>query len=103
MVSRLELSRYNVSLMAGYWVKQFLKDAESIVRNTSAESKVLRHLKPLITDLVHNPDSVPKAAFTPRKDRFANNLIYMPKDKVFSVNGAVWLPGQTTPIHDHLT
>jgi len=31
------------------------------------------------------------------------NLIYMPQDKVFSIVGGVWNPGQTTPIHDHLT
>ena len=53
-------------------------------------------------DLLESP-SIPNEAFRERSDRFANNLIYMPKDRVFSVNGAVWLPGQTTPIHDHLT
>jgi predicted metal-dependent enzyme (double-stranded beta helix superfamily) len=31
------------------------------------------------------------------------NLIHMPEDKVFSIVGGVWQPGQTTPIHDHLT
>jgi len=53
--------------------------------------------------LLANPGSIPKEAFKPRKDRFAMNLIYAPMDKTFSVNGAIWLPGQTTPIHDHLT
>ncbi len=31
------------------------------------------------------------------------NLLHLPKDECFSVIGAVWNPGQTTPIHDHLT
>ncbi len=31
------------------------------------------------------------------------NLIYLPQDKAFSVIGRVSTPGQTTPIHDHLT
>jgi len=31
------------------------------------------------------------------------NLIHMPKDEMFSIIGGVWRPGQTTPIHDHLT
>jgi predicted metal-dependent enzyme (double-stranded beta helix superfamily) len=31
------------------------------------------------------------------------NLIHMPRDERFSIVGGVWYPGQTTPIHDHLT
>lgn len=56
-----------------------------------------------MAQLLSTPSSVPDSAFASRKDRFAMNLLYMPSDKSFSVNGAVWLPGQTTPIHDHLT
>ncbi len=53
-------------------------------------------------ELLASP-SIPRDVFRQRIDRFANNLIFAPKDRTFSVNGAVWLPGQTTPIHDHLT
>ncbi len=31
------------------------------------------------------------------------NMIHMPRDEMFSIIGGVWHPGQTTPIHDHLT
>ncbi len=31
------------------------------------------------------------------------NLLHMPPDEAFSIIGGVWRPGQTTPIHDHLT
>lgn len=31
------------------------------------------------------------------------NLLQMPVDEAYSVIGGVWHPGQTTPIHDHLT
>lgn len=31
------------------------------------------------------------------------NLLHMPEDQSLSIIAAVWLPGQTTPIHDHLT
>lgn len=27
----------------------------------------------------------------------------MPRDEAYSIIGGVWHPGQTTPIHDHLT
>ena len=53
--------------------------------------------------LITTPDSIPPEVFVSRKDRFANNLIYRPKDRFFSIMGGNWLPGQSTPIHDHLT
>src|SRR5438093_11668302 len=53
--------------------------------------------------LVTTPDPVPREAFASRKDRFANNLLYRPADRLFSVMAGNWSPGQTTPIHDHLT
>jgi len=84
-------------------LRRFIHETEKAVRSSSAESEVLRRTKPLMAELLATPGSIPLEAFHPRQDRFAMNLIYMPKDRVFSVNGAVWLPGQTTPIHDHLT
>ncbi len=84
-------------------LRWFIGEMERAVRSSASESEVLRKAKPLMAQLLAHPSSVPDSAFEPRKDRFAMNLLYMPPDRVFSVNGAVWLPGQTTPIHDHLT
>lgn len=84
-------------------VKQFARDVDAIVRESEDESEVLRHAKPLLERLIRSAGSVPADAFSPRKDRFAMNLIHMPSDEIFSIIGGVWRPGQTTPIHDHLT
>ncbi len=91
------------SILTSYSIDLFTAEAEAIVRSYQSESDVLRRLKPLMERLVLTPDSIPPEAFTARKDRFANNLIYRPKDRVFSIMGGNWLPRQTTPIHDHLT
>ncbi len=89
-------------LSAHYSIKRFIDEAEPIVRDAKSESEALRQLKPHLEKLLANP-SLPAEAFKPRNDRFAMNLIHMPDDKAFSVIGGVWTPGQTTPIHDHLT
>ena len=86
-----------------YSTSQFARDVNTCVRKYPNESEVLRQIKPLLEKLIRSPRSVPAEAFTPRKDRFAMNLIHMPKDERFSIIGGVWHPGQTTPIHDHLT
>ncbi len=85
-----------------YLIKQFIDEAEHLVRKSESESEVLRQLKPRLEKLLENP-SLPDEAFKPRHDRFAMNLIHLPADNVFSLIGGVWNPGQTTPIHDHLT
>lgn len=86
-----------------YTLDEFTRDAEAVVRSGAPEAEILRQLKPLLERLVRTPGSVPREAFAPRKDRFANNLLYRPEDRCFSVTGGNWMPGQTTPIHDHLT
>lgn len=91
------------STSADYTLYDFTGEAEAIVRSTPSEPDVLRQLRPLLEKLIRTPGSVPPSAFTPREDRFANNLLYRPKDRRFSVMGGNWAPGQTTPIHDHLT
>src|SRR5712692_6437666 len=86
-----------------YSSSQFARDVDTCVRKYQNESDVLRQIKPLLEKLIRSPGSIPAEAFTPRKDRFAMNLIHMPRDEMFSIIGGVWRPIQTTPIHDHLT
>ena len=89
---------------SAYSLKPFIEDVDETVRkHGSAESEVLQSLRPLLEKLVMSEASIPAEAFAPRKDRFAMNLISMPEDELYSIIGGVWHPGQTTPIHDHLT
>src|SRR6266571_3222345 len=85
-----------------YTLKQFMEESEAIVRDRSNESRKLVQLKPKLEQLIQS-SNVPTQAFISRHDRFAMNLLHMPADKAYSIIGGVWTPGQTTPIHDHLT
>jgi predicted metal-dependent enzyme (double-stranded beta helix superfamily) len=82
-------------------MNQFITDSEEVVANASGEANTLRSLKPLLQLLLQA--EISERVFIPRDDKYAMNLIHMPKDQSFSVIGAVWQPKQTTPIHDHLT
>ncbi len=86
-----------------YSLRQFAFDAEAGVRKGRTESEILLHLKPLLERLLRDSRALPDELFTPRPDRFAMNLLYMPEDEAISIIGGVWQPRQTTPIHDHLT
>ncbi len=84
-------------------LEQFSADVDSVVRKYGSESEILLHLKPLLEKTINATDSLPPEVFAPRKDRFAMNLLQMPDDEAYSIIAGVWRPGQTTPIHDHLT
>ncbi|MGI0083697.1 MAG: cysteine dioxygenase [Nitrososphaerales archaeon] len=89
-------------MMSGYTISRFSEDSEGIVReNESDAGAILRLLKPKLETLLKS--GIPGEAFIPRKDRYAMNLVYIPKDRIFSVTSGVWNAGQTTQIHDHLT
>jgi len=89
--------------LKAYSLGDFIAEADSATKKYSDEGELLRTLRPLLARLVSGDKSIPEGAFIPRKDRFAMNLLHMPEDERLSVIAAVWLPGQTTPIHDHLT
>lgn len=84
-------------------LRWFLQEIDNVVRNSSSESEVLRRGRTVMEELLTKHQSVPELVFAPRRDRYAMNLLYTPNDRAYSVNGAIWLPGQSTPIHDHLT
>lgn len=88
---------------AAYSLERFTQEAEAIIRSSPSESEILRELKPRMELLLRTPGGVPEEAFLGREDRYANNLLYRPEDRAFSIMGGNWAPGQTTPIHDHLT
>ncbi len=90
-------------LSSPYTIRNFISDAESTVGRSNNDSDIIRHIKPLLERVVSSGDSVPIEAFKARQDRFTMNLIHLPTNKAFSIIGGVWTPGQTTPIHDHLT
>ena len=86
-----------------YSLGQFSRDCDGVIRSNDLESQILLNLKPRLEKLISSSNEIPRDAFSPRKDRFAMNLLHMPEDEAFSIIGGVWHPGQTTPIHDHLT
>jgi predicted metal-dependent enzyme (double-stranded beta helix superfamily) len=89
--------------LADYSLGNFMVDVEAAAAGSNDEGAVMRSLKPKLEALITGPRPIPPSVFVPREDRFAMNLVYKPKDESFSIIAAVWKPGQTTPIHDHLT
>ena len=77
-----------------YVLQEFIQDVDRVIRGYSSEPEILLHLTPALERLVSSPASIPAKAFTPRKDRFAMNLLQMPEDEAYSIIGGVWYPAK---------
>lgn len=66
-------------------LNQFINDMEATIRKYAMESEILQRAKPLLEELLRSPNSMLQESFKPRKDRFANNLIYMPDERSFQL------------------
>ena len=82
-------------------LSEFVKATDNDVSKIGEESELLRSIRRNLAELLTS--EIPEKAFIPRADKYAMNLIHAPKDNSYSVIAGVWRPGQTTPIHDHLT
>lgn len=80
----------------------FIDSVEAMRENPNGESLshgVARALKSLLAE----PDWLSQDYRQGWPDRYRQYILHVAPDGGFSVVALVWQPGQTTPIHDHLT
>jgi 3-mercaptopropionate dioxygenase len=53
-------------------------------------------------DLLSTPDLLTEEQRRPNPDRYAQHLLYVHPEGAYSIVALVWLPGQRTPVHDHV-
>ncbi|WP_152352552.1 cysteine dioxygenase family protein [Brachybacterium subflavum] len=49
------------------------------------------------------PDLLPAQARVADPERYRQNIVHVEPDGSFSIVALVWLPGQQTPVHDHIS
>lgn len=49
------------------------------------------------------PDLLPAEARVADPERYRQNIVHVEPDGSFSIVALVWLPGQQTPVHDHIS
>jgi predicted metal-dependent enzyme (double-stranded beta helix superfamily) len=74
---------------------EFIRDAEATIDDAEA---IARRLQPL---LAQDGWLAPEHR-APGADRYRQHLLYVSPCRRLSVVALVWLPGQRTPIHDHV-
>ncbi|RJQ73805.1 hypothetical protein D5S17_24625 [Pseudonocardiaceae bacterium YIM PH 21723] len=69
------------------------------IATRTGPARVARALRPYLTDpLLLDPDQ-----FQPDPDQYVQHVLHVEPDGSFSLVALVWLPGQVTPVHDHVS
>jgi len=84
-----------------YSLQQFIEDLDRITRAQSAPAKIVAEAKPLLAELVKNPDCI-----EPRFKEHGGTIYgrYMlHRAPLFNVTSVVWGPGDGAKAHNHDT
>jgi 3-mercaptopropionate dioxygenase len=56
-----------------------------------------------LAEFIRRPDLLSEAQRAPDPDHYRQHVVHVEDDGSFSIVALVWLPGQETPIHDHIS
>ena len=90
--------------MPGASLRTFVAGMTRLVdRKGTSETDVLDHARDLLSSLVSQDDWLPEPFAAVDPARYRQYLLYGDPLERFCLVSFVWGPGQSTPIHDHLT
>jgi predicted metal-dependent enzyme (double-stranded beta helix superfamily) len=83
-------------------VARFVSDVDAIRRRPIAPRTIARLVGIRLAPLVADGSWLEARHRESAADRYRQHILYVARDGGFSVVSLVWLPGQKTPIHDHV-
>ena len=87
-----------------YRLRKFIQDMTRVVDEVGGdEFKLVTRGRGLLEKLVADDDWLPNSCAKPNKERYQQFLLYCDPYERFSMVSFVWGPGQSTPVHDHMT
>lgn len=80
----------------------FVADIEKLVASQADPHAITAAVQVRLLDLLDGPDFLTAEQREPDPAHYRSHILAVAPSKRFSVVGLVWLPGQVTPIHDHI-
>jgi len=79
-----------------------VEDIRALVQSTADNEAVPRAVGDLLPAYLRSTTLLAGHDLTPDDDRYRQVVVHAEPDGSFSIVALVWLPGQVTPVHDHL-
>ncbi len=83
-------------------LETFVADVEALVATEPNPRRVVAGVQEHLSTLLSNPDFLAPQYREPSQESYRTHLLAVAPSRKFSVLSLVWLPGQITPIHDHI-
>ena len=84
-------------------VASLAADITAVVRAGRPAGDVARDVARALERALGTPGLLAPEHTVPRTDCYCQHVLYVDPDGAFSIVALVWLPGQRTPIHDHIS
>lgn len=85
-----------------YDLDQFVRDVETTLERRPSVPVTIKEVSSLLSRLMSSDGEwLPRQYRTPIQDSYARYMLHRDRTNRFVVLSLVWLPGQSTPIHDH--
>ena len=84
-----------------YTLQQFIADLERITRAQNSPAKIVAEAKPLLVELIKNPDCIPPQFKKHGDKAYGRYMLY--RAPLFNVTSVVWGPGDGAKAHNHET
>lgn len=81
---------------------QFISIIERELDSTPDSTRIAATVQRHLASLIRNSGFLAPEFRIPAQDCYRSHLVALAPSKRFSVMSLVWLPGQATPIHDHI-
>lgn len=83
--------------------QSFENTIRTVLHEANSDKEIVDRLQPHFQSFITLDGLVPQKYKSPKGDKYSQYLLYKPGDEVFSIVAFIWGPGQSAPIHDHLT
>lgn len=80
----------------------FVADVEALVAAEQDPHRITAGVQQRLARLLAGPEFLTPQQREPDLAHYRSHLLAVAPSRTFSVVGLVWLPGQVTPIHDHI-
>jgi 3-mercaptopropionate dioxygenase len=84
-------------------LQQLIGDIRSVIANESDAARVGVGVADRLRPYLSHPDFLTPEQLEPDPNQYRQHILHVEPDGSFSIVALVWLPGQATPIHDHVS
>lgn len=84
-------------------LQQLVEGIRAIVSTDSDAASVGPAVAEVLQPFLTKPDFLTEAQLEPDPNNYRQHILHVEPNDSFSIVALVWLPGQATPIHDHVS